>query len=427
MITNKLYNQIQYKELYPLFLYTVKWLVLSICIGSIIGSASALFLLSLDWVTNYRESHTVIIWLLPIAGLIIGLTYLYIGNSVVKGNNQILEEFYTPQQKIPFRMAPLIFFGTIITHLFGGSAGREGTAVQMGAAIADQFRTLFRLKQRDRNTILILGVSAGFASVFGTPIAGAVFAIEVMIIGRMRYDALLPSIMVALVAHYVCTLFPVHHTQNSIVQVPIFSGEYIFWILLCGVIFGVTARLFSLSVSLWTIWFAKFIAYTPLRPFFGGIILAIVVYSIGTTKYIGLGIPTIQASFTEELFWYDFILKLLFTAFTLGAGFKGGEVTPLFFIGAALGNVLSLFVPLPFALLAGMGFVAVFAGATNTPIACAIMGIELFGIDAGIYIALACITAYIFSGHSSIYSSQIIGSPKHALFIRKKGTKINQQ
>lgn len=426
MSNNALKKTIEFKELYPLLLYSIKWILISACIGGIVGSASALFLLTLDWATNYREAHTAIIWLLPIAGFIIGIMYLYVGSSVSKGNNQILEEFYTPKQKIPFRMAPLIFLGTIITHLFGGSAGREGTAVQMGAAIADQIRAMFRLKQRDRNTILVLGVSAGFASVFGTPMAGAVFAIEVMIIGRMRYDALLPSILVALVAHYVCTLFPVHHTHYAILEVPAFSAEFILWIVLCGLLFGITARVFAALTSTFTTLFSNLFRYAPIRPLVGGAIIALVVYSIGTTKYIGLGIPTIQAAFTNELPWFDFAVKILFTAFTLGAGFKGGEVTPLFFIGATLGNALAWFVPLPYALLAGMGFVAVFAGATNTPIACTFMGIELFGIDAGIYIALACITAYFFSGHTSIYGSQIIGSPKHALFIRKKGTRINQ-
>ena len=153
--------------------------------------------------------------------------------------------------------------------------------------------------------------------------------------------------------------------------------------------------------------------------------MAIAVYAIGTTKYIGLGIPTIVDSFNENLNSYDFLLKLLFTSFTLGAGFKGGEVTPLFYIGAALGNVLIWFIPLPMGLLAGMGFVAVFAGATNTPIACTVMGIELFGIEAGVFIALACSTAYLFSGHTGVYSPQIIGSPENTSFLREKGLHLS--
>ena len=176
--------------------------------------------------------------------------------------------------------------------------------------------------------------------------------------------------------------------------------------------FGLTALLFSKSTHFWQHLFRSKIKFAPLRPFVGGAIVAIAVYLIGTTKYIGLGIPTIVDAFNVDLNRYDFLLKILFTSFTLGASFKGGEVTPLFFIGATLGNALVWFVPLPIALLAGMGFVAVFSGATNTPIACTLMGIELFGAESAVYIAIACVVAYLFSGHSGIYSSQIVGSPK---------------
>ena len=184
--------------------------------------------------------------------------------------------------------------------------------------------------------------------------------------------------------------------------------------------------LFSKSTHFWNHLFTKHIKYPPLRPVIGGVILAIAIYSIGTTKYIGLGIPTIVEAFNSNLNSYDFLIKVLFTSFTLGAGFKGGEVTPLFFIGATLGNVLIWFIPLPMSLLAGMGFVAVFAGATNTPIACTIMGIELFGIESGVFIAIACSAAYLFSGHSGVYTSQIIGSPKHLLYTREKGLSLSE-
>ena len=213
-------NKIQKLEQYPLFLYLSKWLTLSAIIGALIGCASAFFLITLQWATDYRESNVWIISLLPIGGLIIGLMYYYFGENVVHGNNQILDELYEPKKRIPFKMAPLVFLGTIITHLFGGSAGREGTAVQMGAAISDQFTHILKLTNRDRQTILILGISAGFASVFGTPIAGAIFALEVMVIGKIKYEAILPSILVAVIANYVCNIFPVHHTHYLIALVP---------------------------------------------------------------------------------------------------------------------------------------------------------------------------------------------------------------
>lgn len=403
-------------------LFLLKWTGICILIGFFTGSASAVFLWTLEWATSYREANFWIIAFLPISGLIIGLSYHYYGESVVKGNNLLLEEFHSPKKVIPFKMAPLVFLGTILTHLFGGSAGREGTAVQIGGAIADQFTKIFKLSNFDRKIILIAGISAGFASVFGTPLAGAIFALEVMVIGKIKFDAIIPSFLAAVFANYFCDVWQIsHHTHYSIDSVTVLTPATILWSLVAGIIFGLVSLLFSKSTHFWGNLFKKNIKYPPLRPVIGGLILAVTWYFMGTTKYIGLGVPTIVDAFNIDLNSYDFFLKLLFTSFTLGAGFKGGEVTPLFFIGATLGNVLIWFIPMPMPLLAGMGFVAVFAGATNTPIACTIMGIELFGIESGVFIALACTTSYLFSGHSGIYSSQIIGSPKHIFFNKEKG------
>lgn len=403
-------------------LFLLKWTGICLLIGAFTGSASAVFLWTLEWATNYREANIWIIWLLPIAGLVIGLSYHLYGESVVKGNNLLLDEYHAPKKIIPFKMAPLVFIGTILTHLFGGSAGREGTAVQIGGAIADQFTKIFKLSNFDRKIILIAGISAGFASVFGTPLAGAIFALEVMVIGKIKFDAIIPSFLAAVFANYFCDVWQIsHHTHYSIDTITALTPATILWSLLAGIIFGLVSMLFSKSTHFWGNLFKKHLKYPPLRPVIGGTILAIIVYLMGTTKYIGLGVPTIVDAFHIDLNSYDFLLKVLFTSFTLGAGFKGGEVTPLFFIGATLGNVLIWFIPMPMPLLAGMGFVAVFAGATNTPIACTIMGIELFGIQSGVFIALACTTAYLFSGHSGIYSSQIIGSAKHQFFKNEKG------
>ncbi|RDI13264.1 voltage-gated chloride channel family protein [Flavobacterium sp. AG291] len=405
-------------------LYIIKWLLLSIVIGLSIGSASAFFLVSLNWVTNWRESHVWIIALLPLGGLAIGLMYHYWGNSVVKGNNLLLEEFHSPKQIIPFRMAPLVLLGTLLTHLFGGSAGREGTAVQMGGAIADQFTHFFKLRQEDRGIILIMGISAGFASVFGTPLAGAVFALEVMVLNRIKYDALLPSLIVALIADYTCTAWHVKHTHYAIDVVPGLAPDTLLWTIIAGILFGLAAMLFSKAVYFFTKVFRHKISYPPLRPLIGGVFIALSVYLMSTTEYIGLGVPVIVRSFGENLPVYAFMIKLLLTTFTIGAGFKGGEVTPLFFIGATLGNALFLILPLPMAFLAGIGFVAVFSGATNTPIACTIMGIELFGIEAGVYIALACFVAYLFSGYTGIYSSQNRVGVKYLLYEKIKGKSL---
>lgn len=413
-------------EQIPILIYLIKWLILSAIVGILAGSASAFFLVSLDWVTNWRENHLWIIAFLPIGGLIVGLTYHYFGSNVVKGNNQLLEEFHSPKDIIPFKMAPLVLFGTLVTHFFGGSAGREGTAVQMGGAIADQLTHLFKLKRRNRQILIIMGISAGFASVFGTPLAGAVFALEVLFLGQIRYKAILPSFLCAVIADYTCTAWQVKHTHYKIPFVPEMTPINLLWAIFVGILFGLTAILFSKSTHFLASLFKSKISYPPLRPFIGGIFLAVAIWGLGTTKYIGLGVPTIVAAFNEQLNSYDFVLKILFTSFTLGAGFKGGEVTPLFYIGAALGNVLVWFVPLPMPLLAGMGFVAVFSGATNTPIACTLMGIELFGAESGVFIGIACVVAYLFSGHTGIYSAQKVGNPKHLFYGRYEDKSLQE-
>jgi H+/Cl- antiporter ClcA len=410
----------------PSMVYLGKWILLCGIVGLLAGSASAIFLISLEWATNLRETNLWVIAFLPLGGLLIGLVYHYFGKSVVKGNNQILEEFHSPKKIIPLKMAPLVLFSTVVTHLFGGSAGREGTAIQMGGALADQFTKIFKLKAEDRKILLITGVSAGFASVFGTPLAGAVFALEVFVVGRMRYDAIIPSFLAAIFANEAAHLWPIHHTHYNIPVVPDLWAPQLLWALLAGVCFGLAGMLFSNATHFWGDFFKKLIKYPPLRPLIGGVVIAGAVWALGTTRWIGLGVPVIVESFEQQLPFSDFLLKILFTSFTLGAGFKGGEVTPLFFTGATLGSALSLFIPLPVALLAGMGFVAVFSGATNTPIACTLMGIELFGADAGVFIGIACATAYLFSGHTGIYGEQIIGSPKNFLFGAHKGKKLNQ-
>jgi H+/Cl- antiporter ClcA len=404
------------QKLKELFFTLFKWILICLLIGILSGSASTFFLIALEWVTQFRIQHDWIIWLLPFGGLLVGLSYYYWGESVAKGNNLLLEEYENPKKIIPLKMAPLVLLGTLLTHLFGGSAGREGTAVQMGGAIADQFTKLFKLDTTERKILIILGISAGFASVFGTPLAGAIFALEVVYFSKINLKSIFLSFLVAYSAYFTVEFWQVKHTHYSIPDVPEISLNNLFYTVLISILFGIAALLFSRTTHFWGSLFSKYIKYPPLRPFVGGIFLAIAIAGFGFTKFSGLGVPVIVDSFSTANPWYDFLLKILFTGFTLGAGFKGGEVTPLFFVGATLGSALSLVVPMPIALLAGMGFVAVFSGATHTPIACTIMGIELFGLQPGLFIAIACIVAYFSSGSTGIYKSQIVKGAKYKLY-----------
>lgn len=419
------------REQAALWRYTFKWLLLTAPVGLVTGSACALFLIALDWATATRWTHPWLLFLLPLAGVAMTLLYHFLGKNTDAGNNLIMDQIHTSGMAggqrggVPRRMAPLVLAATVATHLFGGSAGREGTAVQMGGAIASGFARAFRLHARDIRILLMVGIAAGFGGVFGTPLAGAVFAMEVLSIGTLSYEAILPCLMGALLGDFACTAWGVHHTdyhQRLTTLLPRFDPLLMGKVALAAVAFGLASTLFA-ELTYGLAWlFKKSAKPFFLRPVAGGVLLIALTWLLGTRDYLGLGVSgpaaepqavTILSAFHPggALPW-SWFWKTLFTAITLSSGFKGGEVTPLFFVGATLGNSLAWAFNAPVDLFAGIGFVAVFAGATNTPLACTIMGIELFGAPPTLYLATGCFVAYLFSGHSGIYLSQRIGTPK---------------
>ncbi|WP_243108632.1 voltage-gated chloride channel family protein [Clostridium rectalis] len=395
------------------YIYTfLRWIVLGGLIGILTGTAAAFFLKSLQFATNKRLELPWLLFFLPFGGMLVSYVYMKYGKDSSKGNNLILEQIHESQGKIPVRMGIFALFGTVITHLFGGSAGREGTGVQIGASIAEGVSNLFKLDRLDRNILLMSGISSGFASVFGTPLAGTIFGMEIIFIGIINYEALVPCTIAAFIGDFITNFWGVKHTHYIVGVIPSFSTKLMFKIIIIGIIFGLISKIFSELTHKLKKMFSIYFKNTIIKSAVGGIIVIILVYIVGNRNYLGLSIPLMMDAFKYTSKIQDFILKTIFTSLTLGSGYQGGEVTPLFVIGSTLGSFMSGIMNEPISFFASLGLIGVFAGATNAPIASFIMGIELFGSDIGKYMFIICVTSYLFSGHSSIYSAQKIGMSK---------------
>lgn len=391
-----------------------QWIWLGAAVGVACGAASALFLVLLERATDFRRSHEYIVYTLPLAGIVIGLVYERWGKPIKGGNNLVLDTIHENTPQIPFRMAPMVLIGTVLTHVFGGSAGREGTAVQMGASLADEIAHRLRVTKDTRRQLLAAGIAGGFGSVFGTPIAGAIFGMEVVGIGRISYDALLPALVASVVGDFVTRALGVVHTPYPQIRHVDLTPLVLAKLCVIGVAMAfATIAFVELTHRLKHFLEAK-VTRLPLRMFIGGAAIVVMWKLIGTSDYLGLGVPMIVQSFTDpNLPWFAFAAKLVFTAVTLSAGFLGGEVTPLFFVGATLGSVLARLLGLPTELGAGLGIAAVFGAAANTPVALSVMAVELLGSPAFPHVMIVAVIAFLLSGHRGIYPAQRLHLRKH--------------
>lgn len=397
--------------------YLIRWVLLMVPVAAAIGSMVALFLWLLGIAIHFRFQHPWLLYILPLAGIVIHLLYKLYGSSAERGNNLIIDEIHQPGAGVPKRMSPLILVTTVVTHLFGGSAGREGTAVQIGGSLANLFAGWFRLDEAAIKTMLTAGIAAGFGAVFGTPITGTIFAVEVLNSRRTHYNYLWPCLVAGLVGDYTVSFWHIKHTSYHIDYILTPQENLVLLVLktaFASALFGVASWLFAKLAHGIKAQFLNWFKITWLIPICGGLIIIGLTWLLGKPDYLSLGVePEHPASVTilsafhrggaDMLSWF---WKTLYTTITLGTGFKGGEVTPLFYIGTTLGNTLAVLLNAPVSLFAGLGFIAVFAGATNTPVACTIMGIELFGGQYALFFAVACFIAYLFNGNTGIYSAQ---------------------
>lgn len=389
-----------------------KWLFLGVLIGLILGCAGSAFAHTLSWAAGLRHSHPWTMYTLPVGGLLIVLLYRACRNTSDKGTNTVVMSIQESTD-IPLRMAPLIFISTTITQLCGGSAGREGAALQLGGSIGKKLGRILRLGEDSQKILVMCGMSAGFSALFGTPMAAAVFSLEMATVGVMRYGALVPCVTASLTAWLTARFFQVPPEVFPVAAVPDVGAISLLKVVLLAAAAGAVSIGFCLLLHEAEHLYEKYIRNQYLRIALAGVLLIALTHILGTHDYLGSGMGLIEHIFHGEgAAWYAFALKMLFTAVTLGAGFKGGEIVPSFAIGAALGFALSAVLGLPGDLAAACGMLGLFCGVTNSPITSLLIGFELFGFAGMPYYLVTVAVSYLLSGYESLYRKQKILMPK---------------
>ena len=399
---------------------SVKWVIFAILSGLLVGGVGTLFYFSMSVVTMVRTRHPEIILLLPIGGIVIVACYRLLRNEKDAGTNLVLSAIHSGE-KLPLRMAPLIFISTLITHLFGGSAGREGAALQLGGSIGNGLGQLFRFDEKDKHIMIMCGMSAAFSALFGTPMAAAIFSMEVVSVGIMYYAALVPCVISSLVAHAVAVSFGIAPEAFPLEKIPAFRTETAILVSVLAILCAGISILFCILLHQSEAVYKKVFKNPYLRIFAGGCLVILMTILVGNQTYNGAGMHIIEGCMEGSVPPGAFLLKMIFTALTLGAGFKGGEIVPSFFTGAAFGCLFGNLVGFSPSLSTAVGMIAVFCGVTNCPISSLLISFELFGFDGMPYFLLTISFSYMLSGYFGLYHSQkIIYSKYKTNYINKK-------
>ena len=402
-----------------------KLLLLVLISSSVIGLVIGSFLFLLAAVTNLRLENDWLVFLGPSIALLTVFMYRKYGKRSELGNNLLIDSIHE-EHKIPLRMSVLTYGFTLLSHLAGASVGREGTGVQIGGTIGAKVGDYLKLNEEDRKILTKAGISAGFGSIFGTPLGGAFFGLEMTSIGKIRYEAVIPCLISSAMANLVCSLLPVRHSSYEIGSLPAFSIKLLLVVMAGALLFGLTGRLFAKAVVVVKGFYARVIKNDLLRAFAGSLIVMLILLIPFMSNYSGLGLALIERGFEGTASFFDPAMKFILTVLSLGAGFQGGEATPLFAIGASLGGFLGSASGISPALLAGLGLIGVFGSATNTPLTTIILGVELYGTAGLPYYILTAVIGYYAMGHNSIYSSQRVLASKHPGLSQHRGKSIRE-
>ena len=399
------------------YLVFAKWVAISLIVGLCAGLVGVLFHLVLEWCTVTREGYPWLLWLLPLGGVVIAALYKYIGKDQDRGTNMVLAAVRSPQE-VTAVTGPLIFLSTALTHLLGGSAGREGAALQLGGCIASQLGKVFRLDEKDAHVIVMCGTSAAFAALFGTPATAAIFALEVVSVGLMYYSAIVPCTLAALTGAWLAGQFSIPPTSFSLSAVPAIGPLSLLQIALLGLLCAWVSNLFCFAMHRATSLAKRWLPNALVRAAVGGALIILLTLLAGSRDYNGAGMEVIARAIGGQAVPWAFLLKILFTAVTLGFGFKGGEIVPVFFTGATFGCAAGALLGLDPGFAAALGLIAVFCGVTNCPVTSVILGVELFGAQGLLCFTACCAVSYMLSGYGGLYGEQkIVYSKLKAEFI----------